>query len=77
MGGIGIWQLVIILVIVVLVFGAKKIRGLGGDVGAAIKNFKQSMKEGDDEEQQKAKQVEDKAGTVIDGEVTEKKKQKA
>ncbi len=77
MGGIGIWQLVIVLLIVVLVFGAKKIRGLGGDVGAAIKNFKQSMKEGDDEEQQKAKQVEDKAGTVIDGEVTEKKKQKA
>lgn len=47
-GGISIWQLLIILVIVVLLFGTKKIRSLGGDLGSAIKNFKDSMQEGRD-----------------------------
>lgn len=45
-GGISIWQLLIILVIVVLLFGTKKLRSLGGDLGSAIKNFKDSMQEG-------------------------------
>jgi sec-independent protein translocase protein TatA len=47
-GGISIWQLLIILVIVVLLFGTKKLRSLGGDLGSAIKNFKDSMQEGKD-----------------------------
>ena len=37
MGGISIWQLLIIAVIVVLLFGTKKLRGIGGDLGAAVK----------------------------------------
>ncbi|ALO33410.1 preprotein translocase subunit SecA [Colwellia sp. MT41] len=49
MGGIGIWQLVIIAVIVVLLFGTKKLRNLGGDLGSAIKGFKSAI--GDDKEQ--------------------------
>lgn len=77
MGGIGIWQLLIILFIVVLIFGAKKIRSLGGDLGTAIKNFKQAVKEGNEEEEEELKQVENKPEQVIDGEVTSKKKQKA
>ncbi len=80
MGGIGVWQLAIILVIVVLVFGAKKIRNLGGDLGSAIKNFKSAVKEGGEEEQGEAKQVEhkpDKSEKVVDSEVASKKKQKA
>ncbi len=44
-GGISIWQLLIILVIVVLLFGTKKLRGMGGDLGSAIKGFKKSIKE--------------------------------
>lgn len=44
-GGISIWQLLIILVIVVMLFGTKRLRGLGGDLGSAIKGFKDSMKE--------------------------------
>ena len=48
MGGIGIWQLVIIAVIVVLLFGTKKLRNLGGDLGSAIKGFKNAV--GDDKE---------------------------
>jgi sec-independent protein translocase protein TatA len=39
-GGIGIWQLLIVLVIVMLLFGGKKLRNLGGDLGAGIKGFK-------------------------------------
>ena len=77
MGGISIWQLLIILLIVVLVFGAKKIRGLGGDVGAAIKNFKQAMKEGTEEDEEDSPKTDTKTGEVIEGEVTGKKKQKA
>jgi sec-independent protein translocase protein TatA len=49
LGGISIWQLLIILVIVILLFGTKKMRSLGGDLGTAIKNFKDSMKEGQTE----------------------------
>lgn len=52
-GGISIWQLLIILVIVVLLFGTKKLRSLGGDLGSAIKNFKDSMQEGRDESDKK------------------------
>lgn len=48
MGGIGIWQLVIILVIVLLLFGTKRLRNLGGDLGGAIKGFKGAMNEGAD-----------------------------
>ena len=46
-GGIGIWQLVIILVIILLVFGTKKLKNLGSDLGGAIKGFKSAMDEGD------------------------------
>jgi sec-independent protein translocase protein TatA len=45
MGGIGIWQLIIIAVIVVLLFGTKKLRNLGGDLGSAIKGFKNAVNE--------------------------------
>ena len=43
MGGISIWQLVIIAVIVILLFGTKKLRGIGGDLGGAVKGFKKAM----------------------------------
>ncbi len=52
--GISPWQLLIVLVIVVLIFGTKKLRNMGSDVGGAVKNFKQSMKaEGDKGEDDK------------------------
>jgi len=47
-GGISIWQLLIVLVIIILLFGTKKLRSLGGDLGSAIKSFKQSVREGED-----------------------------
>ncbi|OEF27197.1 Sec-independent protein translocase subunit TatA [Vibrio rumoiensis] len=47
MGGISIWQLLIIAVIVVLLFGTKKLRGIGGDLGSAVKGFKKAMSDED------------------------------
>lgn len=44
-GGISIWQLIILLVIVVLVFGTKRLRNMGGDLGAAIKGFRKGMED--------------------------------
>jgi len=41
--GIGIWQLVIVLAIVILLFGGKRLRSLGGDIGTAIKDFKSAV----------------------------------
>jgi sec-independent protein translocase protein TatA len=49
MGGISIWQLLIILVIIVLLFGTRKLRNLGGDLGSALKNFKDAMRQGEEE----------------------------
>lgn len=43
MGGIGIWQLLIVLMIVFLLFGTKRLKGLGSDVGEAIQGFRKSM----------------------------------
>ncbi|MFM1897459.1 MAG: hypothetical protein RLZZ385_2533 [Pseudomonadota bacterium] len=48
LGGIGIWQLLIILLIVVMLFGTKKLRSLGSDLGGALKGFKTAMKDDDD-----------------------------
>ena len=50
MGSFSIWHWLIVLAIVVLVFGTKKLRNVGGDLGGAIKNFKSSMKDGEAEE---------------------------
>ena len=48
-GGISIWQLLIVLAIVILLCGTKKLRSMGGDLCSAIKSFKQSVREGEDE----------------------------
>ncbi|WP_019528377.1 twin-arginine translocase TatA/TatE family subunit [Dasania marina] len=50
LGGIGIWQLLIILVIVIMLFGTKRLKNLGGDLGGAIKGFKKSMQSEEPEE---------------------------
>lgn len=41
--GMSVWQLIIIAVIIALLFGTKKLRGIGGDLGSAIKGFKKAM----------------------------------
>ena len=57
MGGISIWQLLIVAVIVVLLFGTKKLGSIGSDLGASIKGFKKAMS--DDDKQDKDKSAED------------------
>lgn len=69
MGSFSIWHWLIVLLIVVLVFGTKKLKNMGGDVGGAVNEFKKAMKDG-----QVTDEV-DKNGTTIEGEVTEKTKQ--
>jgi sec-independent protein translocase protein TatA len=49
MGSLSIWHWLIVLVIVMLVFGTKKLRNIGEDLGGAVKGFKQGMKESDAE----------------------------
>ena len=50
LSGISLTQLLIILAIVVLLFGTKKLRNIGGDLGGAVKGFKQAVKDGEDEQ---------------------------
>ena len=49
MGSLSIWHWLIVLAVVVLIFGTRKLRNAGGDLGAAVKNFKTSMREGEAE----------------------------
>lgn len=49
MGTFSIWHWLIVLVVVALIFGTKKLRNVGEDLGSAVKGFKAGMKEGDDE----------------------------
>ena len=70
MGSFSIWHWLIVLVIVLLVFGTKKLRNIGGDLGGAVKNFKEAM---NDEKNKPAElpRQEDK-GVTIEGEVKDK-----
>ena len=54
--GISVWQLLILLAVVILIFGTKKLKNVGGDLGSAIKGFKSAVKDGDDNKQNKVEQ---------------------
>ena len=58
-GGISIWQLLIVLAIVILIFGTKRLKNIGGDMGGAIKSFKSAM----NEDEKKPESIEDKDKT--------------
>ncbi len=62
-GSFSIWHWLIVLVIVVAIFGTKKLSNAGSDLGSAVKNFKKAMREGEDEAQDKQQHSE-----AIDGE---------
>jgi sec-independent protein translocase protein TatA len=66
MGSMSIWHWLIVLVVVMLVFGTKKLRNVGSDLGGAVRGFKEGMK-GDD-----ASQSLPPDGKTIEGEVKEK-----
>lgn len=59
LGGISIWQLLIILLIVALIFGTKRLHGMGGDLGGAIKGFKKAISDDDTPEKSDEKVSED------------------
>ena len=67
-GGISIWSLLLILAIVILLFGTKKLRNVGADLGSAIKNFKKSVKS-----EETAKETQDSDPAIIEGKATEDK----
>ena len=83
-GGISPWSLLIILVIILLLFGTKRLRNMGGDLGGAFKSFKKSMKDEEDtasasvkakEKEKESDQVtheQSDEGRIIDAEVTQK-----
>lgn len=80
MGSFSLWHWLIVLLIVVLIFGTKKLRNMGGDVGGAVNEFKKAMQnEQDQSKQDKDKQVVDAkngdVGTTVEGEVSNKTKQ--
>lgn len=59
LGGISIWQLLIVLAILILIFGTKKLKNLGSDLGSAVKGFKQAVDNGEDENAQAKKTIEE------------------
>jgi len=73
--GPSIWQLLIVLLIIILIFGTKKLRNMGGDLGSAIRNFKKSAKEAE-EQGPEGEKIEDKSGRVIEGEATTESRNK-
>jgi sec-independent protein translocase protein TatA len=68
-GGISIWSLLLILGIVILLFGTKKLRNVGGDLGGAIRSFKKSVKE-----EEVTKDSTDSGDQIIEGKVKEEDK---
>ena len=71
MGSFSIWHWLIVLVIVLLIFGTKKLRNMGTDLGGAVKGFKDGMK--GDEEKKSAAELTSPA-TTIEGEIKDKQK---
>jgi sec-independent protein translocase protein TatA len=76
MGSFSIWHWLIVLVVVVLIFGTKKLRNLGADLGGAVRGFKEGMKTEDDKSgvQSSAKIDHSSTGQTIEGEVKDKSK---
>ncbi len=66
MGSLSIWHWLIVLVIVMMVFGTKKLKNIGTDLGAAVKGFKEGMRDGEGEGTPAPtdKQIAAKSGTV-------------
>ena len=74
MGSLSIWHWVIVLLVVIMIFGTKKLRTMGSDLGGAVKGFKEGMRS----EEEAPRQVQQgSGGTTIEGEVTSKTHAKA
>ena len=71
MGSFSIWHWLIVLVVVVLIFGTKKLRNLGTDLGGAVKGFKEGVKGAEDAADAKATAASDTASAQIPGKTIE------
>ena len=60
MGSFSIWHWLIVLLVVVLVFGTKKLKNMGSDIGGAVKGFKEGLKDGNNSESSDEKKIEEK-----------------
>jgi len=76
MGSFSIWHWLIVLVIVMLIFGTKKLRNIGADLGGAVRGFKDGMREGGDKAAD-AGTTPHISGKMVDGEVKSKTETKA
>jgi sec-independent protein translocase protein TatA len=75
MGSFSIWHWLIVLVIVMLVFGTKKLRNIGEDLGGAVRGFKEGMKAGTADHPADAPGTPQRPeGNIIEGEIKEKSK---
>jgi sec-independent protein translocase protein TatA len=72
MGTFSIWHWLIVLLVVVLIFGTKKLRNLGTDLGGAVRGFKEGMKSEEDKSSASKTEIPPSAGQTIEGEVKEK-----
>lgn len=70
MGSFSIWHWLVVLLIIVLIFGTKKLRNIGSDLGGAVKGFKEGVKDGADKAAEVGRQV----GQTIDNDVKDKSK---
>jgi sec-independent protein translocase protein TatA len=67
MGSLSIWHWLIVLLVVVLIFGTKKLRNIGTDLGSAVKGFKDGMKSEDDKSAQAKGELPPSTGETIEG----------
>ncbi|MEI7614526.1 MAG: Sec-independent protein translocase subunit TatA [Betaproteobacteria bacterium] len=74
MGGLSIWHWLIVLVVVLLIFGTKKLRNIGEDLGGAVKGFKEGIKTAEDKAPETTPAQQVGGGQTIEGEVKEKVK---
>uniref|UniRef100_E6QS25 Sec-independent protein translocase protein tatA n=1 Tax=mine drainage metagenome TaxID=410659 RepID=E6QS25_9ZZZZ len=73
MGSLSIWHWLIVLVIVLAVFGTKKLRNIGSDLGGAVKSFKEAVRESDGEKvHEQDKLANSQSSHVIDAEIKDK-----
>ena len=72
-GGISIWQLLIVLIIVVLIFGTKRLGSLGGDLGGALKSFRKAMDSEENESASNQERLEEGTEIKADAEFAEQK----
>ncbi len=72
MGSFSIWHWLVVLVIVALIFGTKKLRNIGGDLGGAVKGFKEGMKEANSDKPSEPIAQQRVSGDTIDVQAKEK-----